>query len=157
MTDVNLVVEIDDDEDLVVAREVTAAVAELTVQEKTGGSDEDFDSQIEPVTAILIAGRVVAVAMWIRDWWTRRPGGLVIDQRPGAEHSISRDKSVPWGYVVIYPPDGGIVNIVTKDAPKDEWERLLESIVSGAFGSTTALADVASKALGADKVSTSST
>jgi hypothetical protein len=155
MTQISLRVKMDDEDDLAAAREAAANAPEIIYQEQIESPREDDEDAlsplVEPVSCILIAGGVIAAVSYIRDWLDKRKGGLVVDQRPGAEYPIARTRNLPWGYVLVYPPDGGEVKIDTKDAPKDEWERLLTSIISIAEPGA-ATAGKAVKALGAGKV-----
>src|SRR5579875_305581 len=135
---------VEDEEDLELVREIAASEPELSVEEQVAVSDE-LSAQVDPVTCILIAGAAMFVAKAIHSWWSARQGGLVIDQRPGASKPVYRDKDVPAGYVVVYPPDGGKVQVKTLDEPKDSVERLLEAIISGGLGTVKSVADAASQ------------
>lgn len=138
---------IEDDDDLTAAKAAAWDVPGLDVQAVGEPDSGGFDNQFEPVTAVLVAGAAVLVAKFVTDWWERRKGGLVLDQRPG-KPEIRRDKALPWGYVVIYPTDGAVVRIETRDAPKDALQQLLESIVGGVLGNSDDITAAAVKALG---------
>lgn len=119
----------------------------LSAQEGSEDSGE-LSSDIEPVTMLLIGGGVLAAAKFLTDWLDKRQGGMVVDQRPGADNEVRRDKGVPAGYVVVFPKDGGKAQISIHDQPKDAVERLLADIVSGAFSTSAELAKAAGAALG---------
>jgi hypothetical protein len=143
----------DDPEDLSAAQaaaERADVLYELAEKPEPTGA---FEPRVEPVTAILIGGAVMAVGKFIIDWWERRRGGLVVDLRPEAVDNLYRDKDVPFGFVVTFLADGK-VTIETKEIPKDAMERLLGEIVSGVFGSAKALASAAKHVAGAGIVTT---
>lgn len=143
----------DDADDLAQAR-ASAQVAAVEYRDlRPPPPTGDFQRRVEPVSAILIGGAVVAVGKFVVDWWERRKGGLVIDLRPGSQDDLHRDTEVPFGYVVTFIADGK-VSVDTKDMPKDAMERLLGEIVSGAFASAKAVAEAAGRAAGAGKVQT---
>ncbi|MEE6272648.1 hypothetical protein V2J56_04715 [Georgenia sp. MJ206] len=154
MTDTQLRLRIDGAEDLDAAHAAAEAEPGISVSEEFPPPSGSIEAQVEPVTAVLIAAGVAALAKFVLDWWEKRKGGLVIDQREGAEDEIHRDRDVPWGYVIVFPEDGGEVRIETVDMPKDAIHQLLETVIGGAFTTVTDLADAAKKAVGADKVTT---
>jgi hypothetical protein len=114
------------------------------------------EAQVEPVSAILIGAGVVAAAKLVLDWWDKVRGGLVIDQRPGAEDLIYRDKDVPYGWVLVFPPDGGTVKVEVKDASEDAAERWISAVITGAFDTVGQLAEAAKEAVGDNKVEATS-
>lgn len=153
MTDVQIRLRIDDEDDLNTALEVAerhGVDARAVSDEQPGGVTKG--QMIEPVTAILVGAAAVAIAKFVADWWDKRRGGLVIDQQPGAKDNIYRDAEVPYGFVLVYPPNGGVVKVETKDMPKDAFERLLETLITTAFKSVTDIASAAKQVLSSDKV-----
>jgi len=68
-----------------------------------------------------------------------------------SERTVYRDRDVPWGYVVVFPADGGKVTVETKDAPKDATERLIGQVVSGVLGSADAVKAAVKELLGEGK------
>jgi hypothetical protein len=137
----SLRIRLDDGDDVDIAR---AAARDADVQlelesEEGDGFQPEF---VEPVSAILVGAAIVTAAKFVMDWWSRRPGGLVIDLRPGAADDLYRDKDLPWGYVVVFMADGK-VTIETKDAPKDAMERLVGDVISGGFSTVKAVSDAA--------------
>jgi hypothetical protein len=155
MTDIQLRLRIEESDDLDAAQAVADAGADVEMTAEFPPSGEEVTAQVEPVTAVLLAAGVAAVAKFVLDWWERRKGGLVIDQREGAEDEIRRDRGVPFGYVLVFPADGGNVKIETVDLPKDAIHQLLETVIGGAFTTVADLAEAATKAAGADKVTVS--
>ena len=141
----------DDVERRQVYESVNASNAEMTEQRARSADGGPEPEVIEPVTAMLIAGGVVAVAKFVSDWIERRRGGLVLDLRPGTEHEIRRDPEVPFGFIVVIQSDGA-VKIDVKDAPKDAMERLLSQIIDKTFSTAAAIAKAAGKELGDDKI-----
>jgi len=116
------------------------------------------DLQTEPrpeilpaIAIVLIAGGALAVGKFVVDLIDRLKGGVVIDLRPGAEHFVSRNRDVPYGWAVVRAADG-TVHIDVHDSPKDASERLLGMIVEGVIKSASEVAKEAAKALGSDKV-----
>ena len=154
MTDIQLRLRIHDADDLDAAHAAAQAEPEITVREEFPPPSGGIEAQVEPVAAVLIAAGVAALAKFVLDWWEKRKGGLVIDQREGADDEIYRDRDVPWGYVLVFPRDGGEVRIETVDMPKDAIQQLLETVIGGAFKTVSDLAEAAKKAVGADKVTT---
>ena len=150
MTNSNIRLGLDDDEALAAALEVADATPSVTAEVESipGG---EAGALVEPVTVMLIGAGVLAAAQFILGWWERVRGGLVIDQREGAERTVYRDRDVPWGYVVVFPADGGKVTVETKDAPKDATERLIGQVVSGVLGSADAVKAAVKELLGEGK------
>src|SRR5215217_8221439 len=66
---------------------------------KAGGIKPEFD----PITAILIGGGALALGRFVIGWMDRLRGGVIIDQRAGAEAEIRRSKDLPFGWVAILP------------------------------------------------------
>ena len=149
---VEIRIRIDDDDDLTAAHETATSTPGVDIQEAQAPTGDGFEEQIAPIAAVLIGAGVLAAAKFIVDWWEKRKGGLVIDQRPGAADMISRDKDVPWGYVVLFAAEGGEVKVETKDAPKDAVERWISEVISGTLKSVTDIATAAAKSIGGDKV-----
>jgi hypothetical protein len=152
MADVRLRVRVRDDDDLAAAETVAAAIPDLEMEASTGEPKAGVAGQIEPITAILIAAGVAATAKFLADWWEHRRGGLVIDQRPDANDDIYRDPDVPWGYIIVFPRDGGAVKIETQDQPKDAVHQLLEKLIGSAFTSAADIAKSARQVVPEDKV-----
>jgi hypothetical protein len=145
MPDVQIRIGIDELDDLTAIQDLAD---DVDLEEVIGDGAGGLDTLVEPVTAVLIGAGVVAIAKLVWSWWDRRRGGLVIDQRPGATDTIRRDPDVPWGWAVVYPPDGGKVDIQTKDEPKDAWERLLGDVLSGTLKGAGDVAEKAKSQLG---------
>ena len=104
MTNISIRLGLDDDEALAAALEVADATPSVTAEVESipGG---EAGALVEPVTVMLIGAGVLAAAQFILGWWERVRGGLVIDQREGAERTVYRDRDVPWGYVVVFPAE----------------------------------------------------
>jgi hypothetical protein len=151
MAATEIAIRIDDDEDLRAAHEAADSVG-VDILESPGEPPEGPVDQIVPIVAVLIGAGVLGAGKFIMTWWEKRRGGLVIDLRPDAKDQIYRDHDVPWGYIVVFPADGGEVKIETKDEPKDSIERLIDSVTSGVIESAKAVADAAKDAVGAGKV-----
>ena len=145
-------IRIDDDEDLAAAREAAERQG-VALEEVTGPPSGGLDSQVDPVTAVLIGAGVVAGIKLLMDWWGRRKGGLVIDLRPDAKDLFYRDDALDYEYVVTLPADGGKVTVEVKDNP-DAATTWINKVIEGGFKSFTDLATEAKKAVGADKVET---
>ena len=93
----------------------------------TSIADEINPQFVDPVTAVLIGGAVLAVAKVIHDWIGEYRGGTQID-RSVSPAVISRSKQIPWGTVVVIASDGK-VSIQVEDAPKDALERWIEKLM----------------------------
>jgi hypothetical protein len=106
---------------------------------------------VDPLTAVLIAGAVLAVAKFVIDVIDHLKGGVVIDQTQGGPVLVKRDRSVPYGWAVVIAT-GGAVSIHVHDAPKDASERLLSQIVEGVFTNAEELAKAGRELIGADRV-----
>lgn len=146
MPELELRIRLDDDDDLRAARDTAKAQSEVDFREIVPPLKPEV---IEPVSATIVG---ILAAKFVIDWWDRRKGGLVIDLRPDVEDEIYRDPDLPFGYVIIFAPEGGKVTVEVKDAPKDAWERLLKDVIGGAFDSVSAVAEAAGKVVGTDKV-----
>ncbi len=151
MTETRFRLRIDDDADFQAAQSAQQDAGEPTF-EVVGGDSDEFAPQIEPVSAILIGTAVAAAAKFVVDWWERRKGGLVIDQRANATDDLYRDPDVPYGYIVVFPVDGGSVKIETRDAPKDSIQQLLESVLGGTAKTPHDVSKLAENSLGKDAV-----
>ena len=152
MAEQGIRIRIDDDEDLAVAREAAERQG-VGLVEVTGPPSGGLDSQVDPVTAVLIGAGVVAGIKLLMDWWGRRKGGLVIDLRSDAKDLFYRDDALDYEYVVTLPADGGKVTVEVKDNP-DAATTWINKVIEGGFKSFTDLATEAKKAVGADKVET---
>jgi len=133
---------IEDDEDLEAATLLAWDIHDLTVEATGQADDGRFHTQFEPITTLAVLGTVTIAAKFVLDWWEKRKGGLVLDQRP-EKIEIHRDKALPWGYVVIYAKDGNSVQVDTKDMPKDSLQQFLDSIIGGLVKSASDIAEVA--------------
>ncbi len=153
MTDVNLRIRVEDTADLQVAQSLADQTSELQLEATTDQPDGDIEPQVEPITAIVIGAGVLAAVKFIADWWEKRRGGLVIDLRPNAKDQIRRNRELPYGYVLIFPPTGGKVNIETHDMPKDAAQQILEAVISGAYKTVEGIAETVQKLLPSAKVS----
>lgn len=155
MSDIQIRLRIEDDDDLAVA-EALAEADGIELQQAPAPPGGEIDEQIAPIAAVLIGAGVLAAATFITDWWERRKesrrGGLVIDQRPSAKDDIYRDEDLTYGWVVVYPKDGGEVKVDVKDAPKAAVERWVSEVISGAYKTVNDLAKLISEKPPADKV-----
>ena len=147
MTQVQIRLRVEEAADLEVAQSFANEQPDLQVEATTDARTRGIEGQIEPITAVLIAAGVTAVTKFVMDWWEKRSGGLVVDMRPEAKDQIYRDEAVPYGFVIIFPADGGQVKIETHDTPKDAMQQLLESVISGAYKTVTELAKAAREAM----------
>ncbi|KQP49565.1 hypothetical protein [Pseudorhodoferax sp. Leaf274] len=120
---------------------------EVDLEASAGEPGGGIEGQVEPITAVLVGAGVVAAAKFVLDWWDKRRGGLVIDQRPAARDQLYRDADVPYGVVVVFAAKGGQVKVQTHDMPKDGMQQLLEAVVSGAYKSVADLAKLAKDTL----------
>ncbi|HNV10976.1 MAG TPA: hypothetical protein PKN27_06565 [Propionibacteriaceae bacterium] len=151
MSELQVRIRLDDDESLAAALEVAeanGASAETVAVEGGGG----LEAQFAPVAAVLIGAAVVTTVKVVMEWWEKVRGGLVIDQREGVADTIHRDRDVPYGFVVIFPPDGGTVKVEVKDAPKDALNYWISEVISGAFKTVSDLAKAAKDLAGDGKV-----
>lgn len=146
---------LDGSNELAVALDVAEAEPTVTAEVESQANG-DVTAMIEPVTAILIGVGVLAAAHFIMEWWDRLRGGLIIDQRDGADREVYRDADVPWGWVIVFPKDGDKATIDTKDAPKGSIERLLGEIISGVLGSADAVKAAVKEILGSEKATAES-
>lgn len=147
MEHVELRLRLEDEQELAAAMEVAEQEPEVTAEVQAPETEPGAEVLVEPVTAMLIGAGVLAAAKFLMDWWQKVRGGLVIDQRPGAKDDIYRDRDVPWGYVVVYPADGGEVKVEVKDAPKDAAERWISEVISGAYKTVADLVKATKEAL----------
>lgn len=152
MADIRIRIRIDDDDELTALEEAAGERPDLqteVVTESTG----DVDAAIAPIVAVLVAG---AAAAWLSElvweWINRARGGLVIDLRPDAADTFSRDRDLPYGTVLTYPADGGSATFDTTDAPEGVIERLLTAVIEGTLKNAKDLVAAAKEALGGDKV-----
>src|SRR5690606_7556701 len=90
---------------------------------------------------------------FVLDWWERRRGGLIIDQRPEATDTVRRTSQVPYGWVIVFPADGAAAKVEVKDAPKDAVERWVSQVIAGTYETAAELAKAAESAFGAGRVS----
>jgi len=142
-------IRIDEAEDLARIQSWAAELDDATYEVVT--EEGEVGLAIEPVTAVLIAAGVAALAGFIRDWIISSKGGTVVDLTPDAKDKIYRDKALNYGWLMVISADGK-VEVNVKDAPKDATERLIEAVISGTFKSVADIAKLAKDALGADKV-----
>jgi hypothetical protein len=147
MAEVQIRVRVEEEADLEVAQSFANERPDIQVEATSGPPKGGIEGQMEPVTAVLIAAGAAAVAKFVMDWWEKRRGGLVVNMRPEAKDQIYRDQDVPYGFVVIFPSDGGQVKIETRDMPKDAIQQLLEVVISGAYKTVLDLAKAAKDAL----------
>jgi hypothetical protein len=152
MSRLKIRIRVQDEKDLATAHELVGQYSDVEMEASSGPPGEGFSGQIEPITAVVIGAGAALIAKFVADWWERLRGGLVIDLRDNAEDQIYRDRDMPYGYVAIFPADGGSVQLETKDAPKDALHQLLESVISGTFKSLTDITTAATEALEEDDV-----
>jgi hypothetical protein len=136
-----------DTEDLDAAYGLADERPEVDLEASTGAPGGGIEGQVEPITAVLIGAGVVTAVKFVLDWWDKRRGGLVIDQRPSAKDQLYRDPDVPYGVVVVFAAKGGRVKVQMHDMPKDAMQQLLEAVVSGAYKSVADLAKLAKDTL----------
>lgn len=116
--------------DSVIALEESGKLAtdEVTVtsvqQQQAGKPNEMF-----VIEALLIGGAVLAVAKLLYRWWREAQPGIVIDQRPGAERSVYRDKELPGNYIVTFGADGAAATVTVEDEAVDSTERIIGKIL----------------------------
>jgi hypothetical protein len=142
MTNVHIRLRVAEEADLEVAQRLAIEQPDLQVEATAGTPTGDVEGLIAPITAVLIGAAATAAAKFVTDWWEKRRGGLVVDMRPGAKDEIYRNGDVLYGYVLIFPADGGQVKIETRDTPKDAIQQLLEAVISGAYTTVRDLANV---------------
>jgi hypothetical protein len=142
-------IRIENDDELAAAREI-AAYHRVGLREVTEPKEGQLAELVDPVTAVLIAAGVVAVAKLVKDWWSRLRGGLVIDLRPGAKDMFYRDRDVEFGYVMTIAADGK-VTVDVKDIP-DAAQSWIEKVLELIGKPASAIADVAKSIVGSDKV-----
>lgn len=106
---------------------------------------------LDPITAVLIGGAVLAVAKFVVDAIDRFKGGVTIDLSAGGAPVVRRDPNVPYGWAVVIAKDGA-VQIEVRDAPKDAAERLLSQIIEGVLKNAQEIGDAAKASLGNDRV-----
>lgn len=116
---------------------------EVDLQARSDEPGGGIEGQVAPITAVLIAAGVTAMAKFVLDWWDKRRGGLVIDQRADAQDQIYRDTDLPYGVVVVFAAEGGQVKVHTHDMPRDGMQQLLEAVVGGAHKTVAELAQLA--------------
>ena len=147
MTNVKIQIRMEEAADLEAAQRFAGKQPEIQLEATAGAPRGGIEGLMEPVTAVLIAAGAAAVAKFVMDWWETRRGGLVIDMRLNAKDQIYRNRDVPYGFILIFPADGGQVKIETHDMPKDATQQLLEAVISGAYKTVTDLANAAREAL----------
>lgn len=147
MTNVKIQIRMEEAADLEAAQRFASNQPELHVEATAGAPTGGIEGLMGPVTAVLIAAGAAAVAKFVMDWWETRRGGLVIDMRPDAKDQIYRNRDVPFGFILIFPADGGQVKIESHDMPKDAAQQLLEAVISGAYKTVIDLAKAAREAL----------
>nr|WP_145549633.1 hypothetical protein [Variovorax boronicumulans] len=132
-----------DTEDLDAAYALADDRPEVDLEASAGEPGGGIEGQVEPIAAVLIGAGVVAAVKFVLDWWDKRRGGLVIDQRATARDQLYRDPDVPYGVVLVFAAKGGSVKVQTHDMPKDAMQQLLEAVVGGAYKSVADLAKLA--------------
>lgn len=147
MASVQIRARVEEAADLEAAMSLANEQPDIQIEATAGSPKGGIEAQMEPVTAVLIAAGAAAVAKFVMDWWEKRQGGLVVDMRPEAKDQIYRDQNLPYGFVVIFPPEGGQVKIETHDMPKDATQQLLEAVISGSYKTVLELAQAARDAL----------
>ncbi len=107
------------------------------------GPSDELESQVEPITCMMIGGGALITAKFLTDWWDRRRGGLIIERAEDGTFQVRRSGEVPYGYVIVLPQGGGEVEIHVKDSPRDATERLLTELLTSSLVSTTEVAQLA--------------
>jgi hypothetical protein len=146
-------VRVDSEEDYVAAAESADATQGATLEAVT--QPGEVEEALAPIVAVLIGVGVLAAGKFTLDWMDRVRGGVVIDRRPTARDLIYRDRDLPYGWVVVLPPDTGKVEIEVKDAPRDMVERLVSDVIGGSLDTATTVVDAAKAVVGAEKISAS--
>ena len=160
MNEAQIRIRIEEKADLEATQSCANEHQSIQIEATASSPNGDIESQMEPVTGVLIAAGTVTVAKFIMDWWEKRRGGLIIDMRPDAKDQVYRHQDIPYGFFLVFSADGGQVKIETRDMPKDATQQLLESVISGAYKTVLDLAKAARDTLpDADiqEVSTSNT
>lgn len=132
-----------DTDDLDAAYGLAADRPEIDLEASAGEPGGGIEGQVEPIGAVLIGAGVAAACRFVLDWWDKRRGGLVIDQRPSARDQLYRDADAPHGVVVVFAAAGGQVKLQTHGQPRDGVQQLLEAVVGGADESVADLAKLA--------------
>jgi hypothetical protein len=115
------------------------------------GQKSEVDLQTQPkkelvdgLSAVLIAGGVLAIAKFVFDFIDRIRGGVVIQIESDGKVSIRRDKALPLGWAAVETARG-TVSIEVHDMSKDSAERVLAGIVEGALKTPDEIVDLAKK------------
>jgi hypothetical protein len=139
---------IEDSADLTAAFKAAAQTSGVEVDVVTRKPDEAarVESQIGVVAAVLIAGAASVVASFLYRVFTTDNRGMVIDLRPGADPTVSRD--APEGFVITIAADGGTVKVDVNDAPKSDVERLMALLLEKTIGSAADAVSAVKEALG---------
>jgi hypothetical protein len=147
MTNLRIQIRMQEEEDLEVAQKIASEHPDLQVEAAAVAPVGEIQNLMAPVTAVLIFAGAAAIAKFVMDWWDARRGGLVINMRPDGKDQIYRNRDVPYGYILIFPSDGGQVKIETRDMPKNATQQLLEEVISGVFKNVGDLAKAAKEAM----------
>ena len=126
-----------DSEDLAVAQDLgKTSKVDLTTDPKK--------QLIDGLSAVLIAGGVLALGKFIFDLIDHIRGGVVITVGADGKVLVRRDKALPFGWAVVETPSG-TVSIEVHDAPKDSSERLLAGIIEGTLKTPDEIVELAKK------------
>lgn len=84
---------------------------------------------LDPVTAALVVGSVVALSRLVASLWERWQGGTVVELSANGS-KVYRDRSkVPVGFFLVISADGKTVTVEAKDEPKEALERMAEALI----------------------------
>ncbi len=146
MTDVQVRLVVEDEDDLQNAQDLVDAHPDVAASEEIADPSGGVQTSVVPVVAVLVAAGVALVAQLVMEFIERARGGSVVDVRV-TPVAVSRTTALPVGFVLVVTKDGA-VQIETKDLPKGAIERLLGEVISGVLGTAEAVTEAA-KAIGA--------
>jgi hypothetical protein len=146
MTDVQVRLVVEDEDDLQNAQDLVDAHPDVVASEEIADPSGGVQTSVVPVVAVLVAAGAALVAQLVMEFIERARGGSVVDARV-TPVAVSRTTALPVGFVLVVTKDG-TVQIETKDLPKGAIERLLGEVISGVLGTAEAVTEAA-KAIGA--------
>jgi len=129
---------------LLLDSEGAVVAQELGQTSKVDLKTEPKKELIDGISAVLIAGGVLAIGKFVFDFIDRIRGGVVIEVGSDGKVSVRRDKALPLGWAVVETASG-TVSIEVHDAPKDSAERILAGIVEGALKTPDEIVELAKK------------
>lgn len=133
-----------DDNSLLLSQDdLDAALADVPGVDYEAG----YENLVDPVSAAIIVGAVLAGAQLVIRLWREWRGGTILDvsKKPV---EVKRTRALDYGFFVIIASDGS-VKIEAKDEPKTALERLVSDVLGLATGAKAAdIKALADKALG---------